>query len=186
MKKYAPLLAGLTFVAVTVAALEYLAMKKTGGHFCYPLDDPFIHMALAKNVLLHGNWGINASGFTSTSSSPLFTILLTLLFKVTESVFMPLVLSCAGTVIALVAMQRELSRHSALSTVNQGLLIIITLLVGTMPAMTVEAVGYGAGDMDLDAPNVLRVFVGRPADSGGRETIMQVETTVDDMQPQLW
>jgi uncharacterized protein (TIGR00299 family) protein len=69
-----------------------------------------------------------------------------------------------------------------------GAAILTTLATsaGTMPAMTVEAVGYGAGDMDLDAPNVLRVFVGRPADSGGRETIMQVETTVDDMQPQLW
>ena len=69
-----------------------------------------------------------------------------------------------------------------------GAAILTTLATsaGTMPAMTVEAVGYGAGDMDLEAPNVLRVFVGRPADSGGRETIMQVETTVDDMQPQLW
>jgi len=43
-----------------------------------------------------------------------------------------------------------------------------------------------AGDMDLEAPNVLRVFVGRAAVFGVRETIMQVETTVDDMQPQLW
>jgi uncharacterized protein (TIGR00299 family) protein len=69
-----------------------------------------------------------------------------------------------------------------------GAAILTTLATsaGTMPAMTVEAVGYGAGDMDLEAPNVLRVFVGRAADSGGRETIMQVETTVDDMQPQLW
>jgi uncharacterized protein (TIGR00299 family) protein len=69
-----------------------------------------------------------------------------------------------------------------------GAAILTTLATsaGTMPAMTVEAVGYGAGDMELEAPNVLRVFVGRPADSGGRETIMQVETTVDDMQPQLW
>lgn len=69
-----------------------------------------------------------------------------------------------------------------------GAAILTTLATsaGIMPAMTVEAVGYGAGDMDLEAPNVLRVFVGRPADSGGRETIMQVETTVDDMQPQLW
>ena len=69
-----------------------------------------------------------------------------------------------------------------------GAAILTTLATsaGTMPAMTVEAVGYGAGDMDLEAPNVLRFFVGRPADSGGRETIMQVETTVDDMQPQLW
>jgi len=33
-------------------------------------------------------------------------------------------------------MQKELRKHTALTTVNQGLLIIITLLVGTVPAMT--------------------------------------------------
>jgi len=124
-------------VAVTVAALEWLAMKKTGGRFCYPLDDPFIHMALAKNIVLHANWGINAQGFTSTSSSPLFTALLSLLFRVFSiNIFMPLVLSCLGTLIALVAMQKELSRYSSLSVLNQGVLVIITLLIGTMPAMT--------------------------------------------------
>ena len=69
-----------------------------------------------------------------------------------------------------------------------GAAILTTLAAGAgaMPAMTVEAVGYGAGDMDLDAPNVVRVFLGRAAEPRGRETIVQVETTVDDMQPQLW
>jgi len=69
-----------------------------------------------------------------------------------------------------------------------GAAILTTLAAGAgaMPAMTVEAVGYGAGDMDLEAPNVIRVFLGRADEPGGRETIIQIETTVDDMQPQLW
>ena len=69
-----------------------------------------------------------------------------------------------------------------------GAAILTTLAAGAgaMPAMTVEAVGYGAGDMDLEAPNVIRVFLGRADEPGGRETIVQIETTVDDMQPQLW
>jgi uncharacterized protein (TIGR00299 family) protein len=69
-----------------------------------------------------------------------------------------------------------------------GAAILTTLAVGAgaMPAMTVEAVGYGAGEMELEAPNVIRVFLGRADEPGGRETIVQVETTVDDMQPQLW
>lgn len=136
MKKYTPLLAGLAFIAVTVAALEYLALKKTGGHFCYPLDDPFIHMALAKNIVLHGNWGINAQGWTSTSSSPLFTILLALLFKLSINAYMPFLLSSLGTLLILLAMQKELARHTDLTTGNQALLAVVTLLVGTVPAMT--------------------------------------------------
>ena len=77
-------------------------------------------------------------------------------------------------------------KRELVTPTGAAILTTLSASAGTMPAMTVEAVGYGAGDMDLEAPNVLRVFVGRAADSGGRETIMQVETTVDDMQPQLW
>ena len=77
-------------------------------------------------------------------------------------------------------------RRELVTPTGAAILTTLSVSAGTMPAMTVEAVGYGAGNMDLEAPNVIRVFVGRGADSGGRETIMQVETTVDDMQPQLW
>jgi pyridinium-3,5-bisthiocarboxylic acid mononucleotide nickel chelatase len=77
-------------------------------------------------------------------------------------------------------------RRELVTPTGAAILTTLATSAGTMPAMTVEAVGYGAGDMDLETPNVLRVFLGQSTDSGGRETIMQVETTVDDMQPQLW
>jgi uncharacterized protein (TIGR00299 family) protein len=69
-----------------------------------------------------------------------------------------------------------------------GAAILTTLAAsaGAMPAMTVEAVGYGAGTMELETPNIIRVFVGRASEARRTETIVQVETTVDDMQPQLW
>ena len=69
-----------------------------------------------------------------------------------------------------------------------GAAILTTLATsaGAMPAMTVEAVGYGAGTMELETPNIIRVFLGRAAEVRGTETIVQIETTVDDMQPQLW
>lgn len=69
-----------------------------------------------------------------------------------------------------------------------GAAILTTLAsgAGAMPAMHVRAVGYGAGTMDLDTPNVLRLFVGETAVAAPTETILQVETTVDDMSPQLY
>lgn len=58
---------------------------------------------------------------------------------------------------------------------------------GTMPAMTVTAIGYGAGTRDPhEIPNVLRCFVGESAAAPGAETIVQLETTIDDMSPQLY
>jgi len=77
-------------------------------------------------------------------------------------------------------------RRELVTPTGAAILTTLAASAGTMPAMTVEAVGYGAGTMDLDTPNVLRLFVGQGTRAAGRETIMQVETTVDDMQPQLW
>jgi uncharacterized protein (TIGR00299 family) protein len=79
-----------------------------------------------------------------------------------------------------------------------GAAILTTLAegAGRMPAMTVASVGYGAGTMDLPTiPNLLRCFVGETAavlpsviGSGepGDETVVQLETTIDDMSPQLY
>ena len=57
--KNTPLYAGIIFLLVVVGVLEIITLRKTNGVFCYPLDDTFIHMAVAKNMALYGNWGIN-------------------------------------------------------------------------------------------------------------------------------
>src|SRR3989442_12027970 len=70
-----------------------------------------------------------------------------------------------------------------------GAAILTTLAAsaGRMPAMTVERVGYGAGGRDLPGvPNVLRMFFGETAGDAATETVAQVETTIDDMSPQLY
>jgi uncharacterized protein (TIGR00299 family) protein len=70
-----------------------------------------------------------------------------------------------------------------------GAAILTTLATGAgrLPAMTIERVGYGAGTADRpELPNVLRCFVGAPAAAGTTETVAQVETTIDDMSPQLY
>jgi uncharacterized protein (TIGR00299 family) protein len=72
-----------------------------------------------------------------------------------------------------------------------GAAIITTLAqtVGRMPAMTVTAIGYGAGTRDVpDTANVLRCFVGEreAAPASTADTVAQIETTIDDMSPQLY
>jgi len=70
-----------------------------------------------------------------------------------------------------------------------GAAVLTTLAIGAgrMPAMRVTRVGYGAGTWDLPGtPNILRAFVGETAGAGATETIVQVETTIDDMSPQLY
>lgn len=71
-----------------------------------------------------------------------------------------------------------------------GAAILSTLAqqYGPMPAMTVQAIGYGAGQRDLPFPNVLRLVIGdevAPAGAGDTvEALTVLETNIDDMNPQ--
>jgi uncharacterized protein (TIGR00299 family) protein len=62
---------------------------------------------------------------------------------------------------------------------------------GPVPAMTVRAAGYGAGGRDDPArPNVLQALLGEPAtpvgaEVGAVETMVLLETTVDDVSGEL-
>ena len=67
---------------------------------------------------------------------------------------------------------------------------IITMLAssfGPPPSMTIERIGYGAGDRDFDHhPNVLRAMLGStwPGIKTTADDVMVLECTIDDMNPQ--
>jgi pyridinium-3,5-bisthiocarboxylic acid mononucleotide nickel chelatase len=66
-----------------------------------------------------------------------------------------------------------------------ALLTTLASSYGGQPAMSVEAIGVGAGGRDpASHANVLRLFVGSPAE--GQATPMLIETNVDDLDPRLW
>ena len=72
-----------------------------------------------------------------------------------------------------------------------GAAILTTLgTPGRLPSMTLERIGWGAGTKELPIPNLLRVLVGQADPAGGEpgdvETLVSVETTIDDMSPQLY
>ena len=58
--------------------------------------------------------------------------------------------------------------------------------VDSLPAITVEASGYGAGATSLEAyPNVLRATVGAAAGRLERDDVRVLETTIDDATPEV-
>ncbi len=58
---------------------------------------------------------------------------------------------------------------------------------GPMPAMTIESIGYGAGDRDLtEQPNVLRLFVGQASETELRSDVIWVlETNLDSIPGEI-
>jgi uncharacterized protein (TIGR00299 family) protein len=59
---------------------------------------------------------------------------------------------------------------------------------GSIPAMTLRAVGYGAGGRDLPIPNVIRLLLGDTETIEGvtHETLITLETNIDDLNPQVY
>ena len=56
-----------------------------------------------------------------------------------------------------------------------------------VPAMRIDAIGYGAGDRTLaDRPNLLRILVGTPAVATGTDEVVVLEATIDDLNPQIY
>ncbi|WP_456390296.1 hypothetical protein [Profundibacter sp.] len=88
------LLSVLSAFSVLVA-LEAMALVQTGGYFEYPLDDVYIHLAIAETIWA-GGYGVNIQEYAAAASSPLYPVLLLPVAGLELQRFMPLVWNIIG------------------------------------------------------------------------------------------
>lgn len=81
-QRFWPVPAATLLLWATIGTLLSQSLKLNQGHLVYALDDPYIHMAIAKNLVQHGVWGVTPYQFTSSSSAPLWTLLLSAIYFV--------------------------------------------------------------------------------------------------------
>ena len=83
---------------VVFAALQTLAYVIAGGVFEYPLDDVYIHLAMAEQIGV-GGYGVNAGEYSSAASSPLYPLLLLPFAGEEAQRFVPFVVNVAGLIL---------------------------------------------------------------------------------------
>lgn len=98
------LLALAFFLAITL--IEYLFMLSLNqGKLVYTLDDPYIHMAVAENIL-RGHYGVNLNEFSAPSSSVLWAFLIAPVSMFEQA---PLVINIVCSVFSLALLIKILS-----------------------------------------------------------------------------
>ena len=66
-----------------------------------------------------------------------------------------------------------------------ALVKVLASSFGPMPPMVIEKTGYGAGKRNLlDRPNLLRILVGDPQIQDRADTVVMLETNIDDISPE--
>ena len=96
--------------------------------------------------------------------------------------------SCRGVPVTGAEVSGEL-----VTPTGAALVTALAAEFGPLPAMELQATGYGAGNADRSIPNVVRLLVGRAAAPGAREDsgipaqrLFMIETNIDDMNPEWY
>jgi pyridinium-3,5-bisthiocarboxylic acid mononucleotide nickel chelatase len=66
-----------------------------------------------------------------------------------------------------------------------GAAILAVLATFERPNLVISSLGVGAGKRDLPWPNLMRLLIGETPASGASEMV-QIETNIDDMNPQIF
>ena len=141
-------------VALAVLALMIAeSMRRAGWVFEYPLDDVYIHLAMAGGIA-HGTYGINPGEAASASSSILYPFLLLPFPGTSLQRFLPL----AWNALAVTALGALWGRAIALATLPVGLTAI--LLLGGPPLLYISGVGYVGMEHALHAVAALACVFG--------------------------
>src|SRR5579863_7757895 len=96
-------LAVIVFLLIVWLILN-ISLRLNQGHLIYALDDAYIGMAMARNFAQHGVWGVTRYGFSSCSSPPLWTLLLSLAYRlVGEHNVIPLIWNLVFSLLDMLA-----------------------------------------------------------------------------------
>jgi len=106
----------LLTVFVILGLLVFFSIQSVtafAGRFIYPLDDSYIHLSMAKSFAESGVWGITKHEFSSTTSSPFFTFLLSVLISLFgDWEYIPLVANMVAGAALLLVLHQYLKRYS--------------------------------------------------------------------------
>ena len=139
-----PFVAAAALFTALLGLLVWRGLRADAGTFVYPLDDAYIHLAVARNLALHGVWGVSAGGFSGASSSPGWTVLLALMTRVAGvHLLTPLVLNLLAGYGLLLLAAVLLARHARAGMAGLTVALCGLVLVAPLPGLASIGMEHG-------------------------------------------
>jgi len=129
------LFAAIAILWGALAGFLRICIVRDGGRFVYAIDDPYITMAVAKNFVGHGVWGVTPFMFSWCTSTPLWTWLIILAYAIFGVGSMtPLVLDfvCASATCLVVYL---LLRRRGLDPAELLVALMLVIFATSLPAL---------------------------------------------------
>lgn len=124
--------------ALVTGVLLLACLRVSDGRLVYVLDDPAIHLAIARNVVEHGTWGVVPGHFESASSSPVWTAVLAVGVLVLpageEALAFVLNVVAALAVLGLVARTQTVLHPSRRRPIDVLATVVVAVVVLFLPA----------------------------------------------------
>jgi hypothetical protein len=138
-----PLLVGLGLLFALGLCFLLTGMGHTGGMLIYPLDDPYIHMALARHLVQDGVFGFTSDSFSNACSSPAWVMLLALgYFLLGVNDWLPLLLNVLFATLLVVRAYQIILAHSGLSKGATALSLAALVLLPPLPTLLLSGMEH--------------------------------------------
>jgi hypothetical protein len=133
-----PAMAALGVTWAILGVVFGLCLSRNDGSFVYAVDDAYIHLAIAKNLVVHGVYGVSPGEPAMASSSIAWPWLLAGIRKLTgASDLAPLVLNLVAASALVLVAARSLSERGLVGTRLFAATILVVLLVPVCPLVFV-------------------------------------------------
>lgn len=141
LHQHGPLLSALVLLLAVLSERLLTLQARCGGALVYALDDAYIHLAIARNFAEAGVWGLNPEGFSNSTSSLLWTLLLAVGVRLGLGEYTPLIAGLFSAVLLLTVADAAL-RMWRLEALPRALILSGLVLVTPMPAMVLSGMEH--------------------------------------------
>ena len=168
----------------SIQVFESIAQEEGKIHKCPPDEVHFHEVGAVDSIIdiVGSVFGIEYLGIASISAS---SLPLGSGFVETRHGRIPIPAPATIALLKGIPVYDSGIQHELVTPTGAALVKALASSFGSMPAMTVERVGYGVGSRDLpDRPNLLRLIVGHDQTEQQVETVVSLEANLDDTNPE--